>query len=182
MIETDALATGPRASARTEIVVALATGVMFAIGLGLAGMTKPTKVIAFLDMFGGHWDPSLALVMAAAIAVHLPLYRVISRRAKAVPIVGTCGPLDTGPGPTRPPTFERKLILGAAVFGVGWGLSGYCPGPVVVSLSTLAPGVLIFVAAMLLGMRLVPPDRSTSEGQRKAGEKDLGLSTEVAAE
>ena len=182
MTGTDATPSERRASARTEIVVALVSGVIFAVGLGLAGMTRPTKVIGFLDMFSGHWDPSLALVMAAAIGVHMPLYRLIRRRAQAIPMVGTCGPLDTGLGPTRPPSVDRRLIGGAAVFGVGWGLSGYCPGPVVVSLVTVAPGVLIFVAAMLLGMWLVPADRALGDDPSRSRKTDRGFSSRIATE
>jgi uncharacterized membrane protein YedE/YeeE len=133
------------------IVVAFFAGLVFAIGLGVSGMTAPAKVIGFLDLFGGHWDPSLALVMAGAIGVHLPLYRLMrSRRDSPIPI-GTCGAIDDESG-RAPMPLDGRLVVGSAIFGVGWGLGGYCPGPAVVSLASAAPGVLVFVAAMLVGM------------------------------
>lgn len=135
------------------LAAAFLAGLIFAIGLGLSGMTTPAKVIGFLDPFGGHWDPSLALVMAGAIGVHLPLYFLIRSRPGAPAPIGTCGPLDDETPGSQSPVGGR-LIAGSAIFGVGWGLGGYCPGPAVVSLVSAAPGVLVFVAAMLVGMAI----------------------------
>jgi uncharacterized membrane protein YedE/YeeE len=139
---------------RKVLAAAFFSGLVFAIGLGVSGMTQPSKVIGFLDLFGGAWDPSLALVMAGAIAVHLPLYRLIRARPGSVPMVGSCGPIDddelseTG----VMGSVNAKVIAGAAIFGVGWGMGGYCPGPAVVSLASAAPGVLVFFGAMAAGM------------------------------
>lgn len=121
-----------------------ASGVLFGSGLLLSGMTRPEKVIGFLDWFGA-WDASLLLVMAGAVAVHAIAYRL----TRALP-----SPLLMGKWslPRRRP-IDFRLVLGAATFGVGWGLSGYCPGPAVVSLGAASSGVLVFTLAMLLGMR-----------------------------
>lgn len=152
---------------RRTLWAAFLCGLLFAVGLGISGMTRPAKVIGFLDPFGGAWDPSLALVMAAAIAVHAPLYRWMRARSR----VGgggasVSGELGDGCGsgddedelsaiPGAGTRVERKRVwLGAAIFGIGWGLGGYCPGPAVVSLVSLAPGVVVFVGAMLAGMLL----------------------------
>jgi uncharacterized protein len=126
-----------------SLVTSFISGVVFALGLGISGMTRPVKVIGFLDFFG-PWDASLAFVMVGAIAVYFAAYRW-SR---------------TMPSPLLAPDFslpkrsdlDSKLIVGAAIFGVGWGLSGFCPGPALTSLASGAPAVVIFVAAMVLGM------------------------------
>lgn len=123
--------------------VALFSGFVFAIGLGLAGMTNPAKVIAFLDV-AGDWDPSLALVMGAAIAVYFPVVRALSR--KEAPR------LDARfHWPTKLHV-DRPLLIGAALFGVGWGLAGYCPGPAIVASTTATVPVLALFGAMLVGM------------------------------
>ena len=116
---------------------AFLAGVIFAIGLCLSGMTQPGKVIAFLDVTG-DWDPSLAFVMMGAIGVHVFFAR--RRPAVAAKVL-----------PVTP-----RLLIGSALFGIGWGLGGYCPGPALVSLVALAPVTLAFVAAMVVGMLLVP--------------------------
>jgi hypothetical protein len=121
------------------------SGLMFAAGLALAGMTQPAKVIAFLDVFGA-WDPSLGLVMFGAIAVYMPLFRWATRRQ---------APLFA-PGfslPTRR-DIDPRLVIGAALFGIGWGLSGYCPGPAMASLGSLSAAAIVFVLAMIAGMVL----------------------------
>lgn len=127
-------------------VSAFFAGFIFALGLGIAGMTRPTKVIGFLDVAGG-WDPTLLFVMAGAIAVYAPLYRLILARRKA-PLLE--------PRFTVPETrgVDRKLVLGAALFGVGWGLGGYCPGPAITALARGSVEVFVFVSAMLAGMGL----------------------------
>jgi uncharacterized membrane protein YedE/YeeE len=139
-------------------------GSMFGLGLGVSGMTQPGKVIGFLDLFGGHWDPSLALVMGGAIAVHMPLAWWWRRRMRTTPSTERPQPTETGQddGPegdvgTSRALFARvnpRLVVGAAIFGVGWGLGGYCPGPALVTLVGFSPGILVFVASMMMGMWL----------------------------
>ncbi len=124
-------------------VVAYGCGVLFGAGLLVSGMTRPAKVIGFLDVFGA-WDASLAFVMIGAIAVHFIAYRLI--RGRASPILAESWAL-----PTRR-DIDFNLVTGAALFGLGWGLSGYCPGPAVVSLASGATGVAVFTGAMLGGM------------------------------
>lgn len=123
-------------------LVAATAGVLFALGLIVAGMTVPARVTAFLD-FGGAWDPTLAFVMGGAILVHAPIVRMV--RARRAPIFDT-----RFHWPTRS-TIDRRLVLGAALFGVGWGLSGYCPGPALVGVISGAPATALFVTAMLWG-------------------------------
>ncbi len=118
-------------------------GVLFALGLGVAGMTQPTKVIAFLDILG-DWDPSLAFVMGGAVGVNLLLYRLTLRRRR--PLLEEAFVI-----PSRR-AINARLLGGAALFGVGWGLSGYCPGPALVASVSGAAPVLAFVAAMVAGM------------------------------
>ncbi len=120
-------------------------GVVFAVGLGVAGMTQADKVIAFLDI-AGNWDPSLALVMGGAIAVHLLLFKLILRRPS--PILGTHFGL-----PTRT-DIDGRLVGGAALFGIGWALGGYCPGPGIVSAAGGTGHALAFLGAMTGGMLL----------------------------
>jgi uncharacterized membrane protein YedE/YeeE len=124
---------------------ALGGGLVFGVGLGLSGMTQPAKVIAFLDIFGA-WDPSLMFVMMGAILVHFVLGRWIRRRE--TPLLAARFHLPTA---TR---VDMPLLAGAAVFGLGWGLGGYCPGPAIVSLGSGAVPAFIFVGAMALGMGL----------------------------
>lgn len=118
-------------------------GLLFAIGLGIAGMTQPQKIITFLDITG-RWDPSLLFVMGGALAIHLVSYRLITRRKSPL--------FDTSFHISNRSDIDLKLIGGSALFGIGWGLSGYCPGPAVVALA--APGTLIltFFLSMLAGM------------------------------
>lgn len=118
-------------------------GLMFGLGLGISGMTDADKVVGFLDLFG-NWDPSLAFVMVGAIGVHLVLYRVILKRES---------PLYSGKFsiPTSK-DIDVRLVAGAALFGVGWGLGGVCPGPGLVSGAALTTEALVFIAAMVGGM------------------------------
>lgn len=118
---------------------------MFGTGLILSGMTNPQKVQNFLDIFG-TWDPSLAFVMGGAIFVTAPGFWLVQRRS--TPFFHDMFNL-----PTRK-DIDTRLVAGAAVFGIGWGLGGLCPGPAVTSLLFATPGVLIFVPAMLVGMSL----------------------------
>lgn len=124
---------------------ALVCGFVFGAGLLLSGMTQPSKVMGFLDLLGA-WDPSLAFVMGGAMAATTVLFRVARRRTVTLSGLPAQWPQATA--------IDAPLILGSAVFGIGWGLAGYCPGPALVSLPAAAPDVLVFVAAMLAGMGL----------------------------
>ena len=124
-------------------LVTLISGLLFGFGLLLSGMANPAKVQNFLDLFG-TWDPSLAFVMGGAIAVTMPGFWLVTRRSK--PFFH-----DVFHLPTRT-DFDARLISGAAIFGVGWGLGGFCPGPAMTALPLAAEGTLIFVATMLTGM------------------------------
>ena len=127
------------------IAIAFVLGLAFALGLGMSGMTDPGRVTGFLDVTG-RWDPTLAFVMGSAVAVSFVSFGWILARPA--------------------PLFDRRFVLpkhqrittslvgGAALFGIGWGLSGYCPGPALVSLVTGAPAVIVFVAAMAVGVQL----------------------------
>lgn len=119
------------------------SGVLFALGLGIAGMTNPAKVIGFLDLFG-DWDPSLAFVMVGAIGVNALGYVVSRKRERPF-----LAPKFSIPSRTD---VDPRLVGGAALFGVGWGLGGYCPGPGVVSLVSGTSSVALFVGMMLVGM------------------------------
>jgi len=129
----------------SSMLISFVSGVVFAVGLGIGGMTQPAKVIGFLD-FAGNWDPSLAFVMIGAIAVHSILYRLIRNR----------------PSPLYSPTFSlptqtdinSRLVLGAAIFGTGWGIAGFCPGPAITSLLSGNLSPVIFSVAMIAGMVL----------------------------
>jgi uncharacterized membrane protein YedE/YeeE len=125
-------------------VAALVSGLLFGAKLVVSGMTLPTKVIGFLDAFGGAWDPSLALVMVGAIAVHAVVHRVMHGRPS--PLWAERWSL-----PTRRDV-DARLVLGAALFGLGWGAGGFCPGPALVSLASGAVSSVVFVGTMLLAM------------------------------
>ena len=139
------------------LFTALAAGLIFAFGLVLSGMTQPAKVIAFLNVLGlqngiswqaapGFWDPSLALVMGGALVVTLIAFAITPSSAQAKPWFD-----DVFHLPTRK-DIDGKLIAGSALFGIGWGLAGYCPGPALASLLTGGVDALAFCAAMLAGM------------------------------
>jgi uncharacterized membrane protein YedE/YeeE len=125
--------------------VTLVSGVLFGLGLIISGMVNPGKVIGFLDL-AGDWDPSLIFVMGGGVTVTTSTFWLVLRRER--------------------PLFERKfflptkadldgrLLMGAALFGIGWGIGGLCPGPAITALATLDPSVVLFVGAMLLGMVL----------------------------
>jgi uncharacterized membrane protein YedE/YeeE len=126
-------------------LAALGSGVLFGVGLTLSGMVQPLKVVGFLDV-AGAWDPTLAFVMGGALAVTALAFPRICRRAR---------PLwaDAFSLPTRQ-DLDARLVLGSALFGIGWGLGGFCPGPALASLALGASGAWIFVAAMAAGMLL----------------------------
>jgi hypothetical protein len=126
-----------------HIVIAFIVGLVFGIGLILAGMTDPSKVLGFLDL-AGDWDPSLALVMGGAVVVGLAGFQVAARRRRT--LLGDAMRLPTA---TR---IDRRLVLGSLAFGAGWGLAGFCPGPALASLATGGARVLLFTGAMLAGM------------------------------
>jgi uncharacterized membrane protein YedE/YeeE len=122
---------------------ALFVGLVFGLGLCLSGMYDPSKVIGFLDL-AGPWDPSLALVMGGAIIVALPAFALARRRRVA--------PLGEEIDLPNARIIDAPLAAGAAIFGVGWGLSGVCPAPGIVDVGFLSPAAMIFVAGMVAGM------------------------------
>lgn len=119
------------------------SGLLFGVGLLVAGMTRPEKVVAFLNV-AGDWDPSLAFVMLGAIAVHFVAYRFVPKMPS--PLLGGRFAL-----PTRRDV-DARLLGGAAIFGIGWGIGGYCPGPALVSLMNGTADALVFVTGMVAGM------------------------------
>jgi uncharacterized membrane protein YedE/YeeE len=143
----------------------LVSGVVFGLGLALSGMTDPAKIVGFLDVLG-DWDPTLAFVMGGALVTHLATSRLVRRRA----------------APLYAPAFEEPrrgkldagLISGSAVFGVGWALAGFCPGPAFVALASLRLQPVAFVAAMLTGMAVFTVTRRTTESGSAAAEEACG--------
>ena len=125
----------------TEFLV----GLLFGIGLIVAGMTDPGKVLAFLDI-AGPWDPSLAFVMGGAILVGLVAFSIAKRRTRS--FLGGAMHLPTARD------IDRRLVVGSLTFGVGWGIAGFCPGPALVSMGSGQPKAIVFVAAMIVGMGL----------------------------
>lgn len=128
-----------------QIIFALLAGLVFGLGLIVSGMSDPSKVVGFLDL-AGEWNPSLAFVMAGAIAVGVVAFRFAGHRQKS--ILGDVMRLPTAKD------IDRRLVLGGLAFGAGWGLAGFCPGPALVNLATGSSQTLIFVAAMLAGMAI----------------------------
>ena len=127
-----------------SVFLALAAGALFGFGLSLSGMVDPARVSGFLDVASGHWDPSLMFVLGGAVMVAVPGVLLSRRLAKPVLAEDFSLPVKT--------RIDRPLITGSAIFGVGWGLAGFCPGP---ALSALALGlmpVVLFVGAMIAGM------------------------------
>lgn len=146
------LAAGLRAAA------ALASGLLFGLGLSLSGMLDPARVRGFLDVTG-DWDPSLVFVLGGAVTVSAAGYALARRLRRPA--------LDARFHESDKTRIDPPLIVGAALFGIGWGLSGFCPGPAVAALSTGALPVAVFVAAMLAGMAvhavLRPATRASTE-------------------
>jgi uncharacterized membrane protein YedE/YeeE len=142
-----------------QAAVAFGSGLLFGAGLLLGGMTDPNAVIGFLDVFG-DWNPRLVFVMAGAILAHAPFNAWVRRRGS--PLLAAKLLI-----PTRR-DIDAALVSGAALFGIGWGLSGYCPGPSLVSLPTAHLGVVVFVAALILGSAL-QRILSTVTVQRRSG-------------
>jgi uncharacterized membrane protein YedE/YeeE len=127
------------------VIAALICGLVFGWGLLISGMMQPAKVLAFLDIFG-NWDPSLAVVMAAALAVSSAGFALAKRRERPLFAAQSLWPTRSD--------IDRPLVIGAVLFGTGWGLSGLCPGPALENLATLSPRLVVFVIAMAAGMVL----------------------------
>jgi uncharacterized protein len=125
--------------------ITLITGLIFGIGLIMSGMTNPAKVQNFLDFFG-NWDPSLALVMGGAIFITMPGFWLVQKRQSPFFEKLFHFPTKTD--------LDFRLLLGAAIFGIGWGLGGFCPGPAITSILTGSKGTFLFVITMILGMVL----------------------------
>lgn len=126
-----------------ETIIGLTTGFIFGLGLCLSRMTDPAVIQGFLDL-AGAWDPTLVFVMAGGVAVTFVGYRFVLRRKQPL-----WAPKFSVPTAS---TIDAPLISGSAIFGIGWGLAGYCPGPAVVSLASGRRAVVLFVVAMLVGM------------------------------
>lgn len=124
-------------------IAALVSGILFGLGMAVSGMIDPAKVIGFLDI-SGNWDPSLAFVMGGALAVFMPSYfLIIKPRKQSVSGAEMCTPTNT--------KIDARLLSGAALFGIGWGLAGICPGPAVASLALGNVSIVLFFVAMLAG-------------------------------
>src|SRR6185436_5817347 len=149
-----------------QMVAATMCGLIFGWGLLISEMTQPAKVIGFLDVFG-TWDPSLGVVMAAALAVSSIGFRYAASRACPV-----LAPKSLWPNRTE---IDPPLVIGAMLFGIGWGLVGLCPGPALENLATLSPRVIAFVVAMAFGMVL-----HRSWQKRRSGPQQLPETTAVA--
>ena len=129
-----------------KILAGFAAGLVFGIGLTIAQMTNPAKVLDFLDLFGA-WDPSLALVMGGAVVVTFVGFRLL--RTRTAPVCDTAMQWPTATA------IDARLLGGAALFGLGWGLVGLCPGPAIASLGIAPQRTALFVLAMVIGMSLV---------------------------
>lgn len=125
------------------VFTSLLAGLVFGLGLIVSGMANPAKVLGFLDV-GGSWDPSLAFVMAGAIAIGAIAFAVARKRTLS--LLGVAMKLPTSPD------IDRRLVIGSALFGIGWGVAGFCPGPGLVALGMGEIKALVFVGAMLVGM------------------------------
>lgn len=126
-----------------SFLVNLALGLLFGAGLVVSGMADPAKVLNFLDLFG-TWDPSLAFVMGGAVVVTFVGYRLVLRRERPVAARRFHVPARED--------IDVRVVIGPAIFGLGWGLSGFCPGPALTALTLGATGTLVFVPAMVIGM------------------------------
>ena len=124
---------------------ALIAGLVFGIGLIVSGMSNPAKVVGFLDL-SGNWDPSLAFVMGGAIAVGLVTFHFAKRRTQS--LLGEPMALPTNA------TIDKRLVLGSLIFGIGWGIAGFCPGPSLVAFGMGYSEAVIFVVSMIVGMGL----------------------------
>ncbi|MGD2054994.1 MAG: YeeE/YedE family protein [Gammaproteobacteria bacterium] len=127
-----------------KYLAVFAAGLLFALGLGISGMTLPQKVIGFLDFAGARWDPSLALVMIGSAGTFLVLYRLVRQRKS--PLFDTEFHIPTNRD------IDAPLVIGAALFGIGWGMVGFCPGPALTALLSGQTQAWIFFVAMITGM------------------------------
>mgnify|MGYP000311826769 CR=1 FL=1 len=152
-----------------KILSALVFGAIFGLGIAISGMINPAKVLNFFDI-AGSWDPSLAFVMAGALAVAMPGYALVLRR-RARPLLAPTFSL-----PARK-IIDRQLVGGAAVFGIGWGIAGFCPGGALPALALFDRDTVLFLAAMIAGMvaarqimkaRGTTPDRQEEPGSQRA--------------
>lgn len=125
-------------------VMVFLSGLVFALGLGISGMTLPQKVLDFLDFSSGQWDPSLAFVMVFSAGTYLLLHRMVLARKRPIFAVKFSMPTRSD--------IDRRLVIGAVVFGIGWGLVGFCPGPATTALISGVPEALIFYVSMITGM------------------------------
>ncbi len=146
-----------RWGAEMRVVVALVSGLLFGLGLAVSDMIDPARVLGFLDVAGGAWDPTLAFVMGGALIPMAAAWRLVGVRAR--PVWGTRYP-------ARPGGVDGRLLGGAALFGAGWGLVGFCPGPALAALTLGGWPVWVFVAAMAAGM--VAQGRVSALGARPA--------------
>ncbi|CAI8202192.1 MAG: Uncharacterised protein [Marinobacterium sp. xm-d-530] len=128
-----------------SLLIALISGTLFGLGLSVAQMIDPAKVVNFLDITGS-WDPSLAFVMAGALAVNIVATPMILKRKNPV-----CDTIFRTPLKEQ---IDRRLLIGAALFGVGWGIAGYCPGPMITSVSFVSSDILIVLTAYIVGTLL----------------------------
>jgi uncharacterized membrane protein YedE/YeeE len=124
-------------------LMSFVAGIVFGVGLIVSRMANPAKVIGFLDLTG-RWDPSLAFVMAGAVAVAAVAFAIAGRRQRS--LLGATMQLPASR------VIDRRLLAGSALFGIGWGIAGFCPGPALVALGMGEPKAVVFVAAMLAGM------------------------------
>lgn len=150
-------------------LTAFASGLLFGSGLVLAGMTTPANILDFLDI-AGAWNPALALVMASAIAVAAPAFALVRRRHRHTGLAA----------PARASGLDRRLVGGSLLFGVGWGLSGICPGPGLVLAAAGSGSALVFVAAMAAGMllaRRVSTADATTPAAASAPDRPAGATT-----
>ena len=141
------------------LLTALLSGLLFGVGLMVSGMANPAKVLGFLDL-AGRWDPSLGFVMIGAIAVGSIAFLFARRRKQSLLGLSMRIPALTG--------VTLRLVLGSAVFGVGWGLAGCCPGPALVALGAGVPKAWVFVAAMLAGMAVFELLERAKFGRQRA--------------
>ena len=129
-----------------NIIVPLSSGIIFGIGLVISGMTNPAKVMGFLNIFG-NWDPSLVFVLGGAIAVSMPVFLLLGKKM-LTPLFNK----EEGFSNQLKRNIDGPLIIGSAMFGIGWALVGFCPGPVITSLTQVDGNVFMFFIAMSIGM------------------------------
>lgn len=127
-----------------KVAIAFASGLLFAVGLTLSGMTMPSKIIGFLDLFGA-WDPSLLFVMGAALAVYLPVWWLMKGRKSLI---------SRGEIRDTRRDLDAKLFMGAGIFGIGWAIGGLCPGPAITNIGKPTGHGIVFVVAMVVGMMM----------------------------